>query len=162
MSVLVHRPRSLVAEQVLTAYSVPAGNGCRIWLGAPRTDGRRYGRVTIAGVTHAVHRLAYVVWVDEIPYGYHVHHRCGNTLCIEPSHLEAVSPAEHAERHADEVARAIRLAIAESARQNRALTHCVNGHEFTAENTWTRKEGWRQCRVCLRDRARARRAKAGA
>jgi hypothetical protein len=29
-----------------------------------------------------------------------------------------------------------------------ARTHCSKGHEFTAENTYITKEGWRNCRAC--------------
>jgi hypothetical protein len=31
-----------------------------------------------------------------------------------------------------------------------AKTHCVNGHEFTPENTRTTARGWRVCRECKR------------
>lgn len=30
-----------------------------------------------------------------------------------------------------------------------AKTHCKNNHEFTAENTYIRKDGGRKCRTCL-------------
>ena len=30
------------------------------------------------------------------------------------------------------------------------VTHCVKGHEFTPENTYISKEGWRRCRACHR------------
>lgn len=29
-------------------------------------------------------------------------------------------------------------------------THCPNGHEFTTENTYISKQGWRICRICRR------------
>lgn len=35
-------------------------------------------------------------------------------------------------------------------------THCHNGHEFNLENTYYRKDGGRSCRVCGRDRKRAK------
>lgn len=35
-----------------------------------------------------------------------------------------------------------------------ATTHCVNGHEYTPENTYTRSEGWRACRACNREAVR--------
>lgn len=36
------------------------------------------------------------------------------------------------------------------------VTHCKKGHEFTQENTYTTTDGKRrQCRVCIRERARA-------
>ena len=29
-------------------------------------------------------------------------------------------------------------------------THCKSGHEFTVENTYYTKEGWKQCKICRR------------
>jgi hypothetical protein len=42
-----------------------------------------------------------------------------------------------------------------------ATTHCVNGHEFTPENTLLREEGWRNCRECNRDSVRRYQARKG-
>lgn len=39
-----------------------------------------------------------------------------------------------------------------------ARTHCVHGHEFTPENTYVTKEGWRNCRACSREKMRRRSA----
>lgn len=33
-------------------------------------------------------------------------------------------------------------------------THCKYGHPYTPENTYTREEGWRQCRTCMREKWR--------
>jgi hypothetical protein len=35
-------------------------------------------------------------------------------------------------------------------------THCKRRHEFTPENTYVFPNGYRQCRICYRDRARAK------
>lgn len=35
-----------------------------------------------------------------------------------------------------------------------ARTHCRNGHEFTPENTYVRKDGGKQCRKCHNDKMR--------
>jgi hypothetical protein len=45
---------------------------------------------------------------------------------------------------------------ANGARQ-RAKTHCKNGHEFTIDNTFVTKEGWRNCRKCHSNRENLRR-----
>lgn len=39
-----------------------------------------------------------------------------------------------------------------SGAKRQAMTHCVNGHEFTPKNTRITKEGWRVCRRCKADR----------
>lgn len=147
------------AQERLLANSIPTGGifGCLVWQGKPRNG---YGRISVGGFVYSVHRLAYEEWVGDIPDSYHIHHRCGNKLCIASDHLEAVSPREHVlGRHPEIIQPAHEAAVAATAAKNRAKTHCVNGHELTPENTWVRKEGWRQCRVCLRERQRARRAR---
>jgi hypothetical protein len=35
-----------------------------------------------------------------------------------------------------------------------APTHCTRGHEMTAENSMPRRDGWRRCRTCARERQR--------
>lgn len=35
---------------------------------------------------------------------------------------------------------------------------CVNGHEYTPENTYIHSDGWRRCRACGREQTARRRA----
>lgn len=39
---------------------------------------------------------------------------------------------------------------------NKDKTHCKRGHEFTPENTYSRKDGGRQCRTCAIEASNAR------
>lgn len=41
---------------------------------------------------------------------------------------------------------------------NKTRTHCPQGHAYDDQNTHVRSDGWRQCRACGRQAARARRA----
>jgi hypothetical protein len=41
-----------------------------------------------------------------------------------------------------------------------AVTHCPQGHPYTAENTYFAARGSRNCRVCGRARAKLRKAAA--
>lgn len=72
-----------------------------------------------------------------------IHHRNGNKTDNRLSNLEPLSPAEHARRHAEESRK----------------THCVHGHAMTEENTHIRKQGFRECRTCMRERTRRYRAR---
>lgn len=75
-------------------------NGCWLWTGA--TQGRsghfNYGQVTVDNKRRLAHRVAHELWVGPIPDGYEVDHLCRTPLCINPDHLEAVTPEENMRR----------------------------------------------------------------
>lgn len=111
--------------------------GCVEWAGRRDRDG--YGR--LGG--HLAHRLAFESEVGPIPDGHHVDHLCFNRACVNPDHLEAVTPTENQRRAA--------------ARK----THCKHGHPYSPENTYTNR-GKRYCRICNREAQRRRNARAAA
>lgn len=54
-----------------------------------------YASIRRNHVQTKIHRHIYEQCFGEIPEGYQVHHKCNNTLCINPEHLEALSVADH-------------------------------------------------------------------
>lgn len=83
------------------------------------------------------HRYAYEEAYGPLPEGLHVDHLCRNKACMEPTHLEAVTPGEN------------------NARAKAVITHCPHGHEYTEENTYRRPgSGHRDCKTCRRARNR--------
>lgn len=115
---------------------------------------------------NATHVYAYRQVHGAVPEGLHVDHTCHNEdlscpggkeclhrRCCNPAHLEAVTTGENLRR-----ANAPR-------NQGNQKTHCPHGHEYNEANTmWIKKVrngrtyDTRMCRVCNRDRARARKA----
>lgn len=118
---------------------VVKGPGCWAWLGAQQPRG--YGNARIGGVGTTAHRVAYILTVGAIPDGYQVDHLCRNPNCVNPDHLEAVTPRENVLRGTAPTA------------QNARKTHCVNGHPFGPT---------RRCVECRRVRQIAARAAARA
>lgn len=116
-------------------------NGCWVWTGAASGG---YGYFRAGGRTVLVHRWAYEHFVGPIPDGLTIDHvksrGCTTTLCCNPAHLEPVTQKENVLR-----------GTAPSAAHARQ-THCINGHEFTPENTYRHGSG-RKCRACTIERA---------
>ena len=67
-------------------------NGCWLWSGYEE-DG--YGRIRIEGSLQYVHRAAYVAFVRPLAEGETVDHKCRNTLCCNPKHLQSKTLSEN-------------------------------------------------------------------
>lgn len=111
--------------------------GCWIWRFQKKRDG--YGRLRDNGRNALVHRVAYETFVGPIPPEMQVDHLCFTPACCNPEHLRLLSLLENA-----------------SLQRSTLKTHCVNGHQMTPENTYTRpkrpRSGRRDCRACIRER----------
>ena len=99
-----------------------------------------YGVFLVNGSMTYSHRFSHTHFKGKIPKGFHVDHLCRNVNCCNPEHLEAVPPKENHRRGIKGV----------------LTTHCPQGHEYSQENTFIGKEGWRRCRTCHRERERER------
>jgi len=65
---------------------------CWEWTG---TGDSLYGNFRFQGRTYYAHRYAYASWVGQIEDGMVIHHKCGNTRCVRPTHLQAISRANN-------------------------------------------------------------------
>lgn len=109
-----------------------------------------YGRIGVDGKPAQAHRVSYELVVGPIPEGMQVDHLCRNRGCVNPAHLEPVTPSENTQRG---------LLPKVAGAHNRAKTHCPQGHEYSPENTYVDRDGGRHCRNCINKRTRIARRK---
>src|SRR6266850_8435097 len=98
-------------------------SGCWLWQGAKHPKG--YGSFHAGPKQHGAgaHRVAWELCRGPIPEGLTIDHLCKVKHCVNPAHLEPVTARENTLRSDN------------PAMQNARATHCVDGHEWTAENT---------------------------
>ena len=71
-------------------------SGCILWTGAISDNGYgRFGSGGCRGKLVQAHRWAYELVMGPIPEGCHIDHLCRTRHCVNPNHMEAVSPQEN-------------------------------------------------------------------
>ena len=121
--------------QNILARVVVGTDQCWRWQG---WINKGYGMASVPGRGNVgVHRLTYELLVGPIPFGLHLDHLCRNPSCVNPAHLEPVTAQENLRRGQG------------WAGINARKTHCPQGHEYTASNTYQWR-GQRRCRECQR------------
>ena len=112
------------------------GTGCWHWMGV--TNGWGYGVISNGARRAMVHRVSFELLRGVVPIGLHLDHLCRDRSCVNPAHLEPVTPKENTLR-----------GLSPSAIRSH-LHHCGRGHEYTSENTYRSPDGSRICRACNR------------
>lgn len=87
-----HQTRSSPVEYIVNWH------GCWVWQRGVSPAGYGYAR------NQPAHRVVYEREHAPIPEGHHLHHRCvldgyGTTRCVNPEHLEPLTPGEHKRIH---------------------------------------------------------------
>jgi hypothetical protein len=128
----------------------PLGDDCWLWQGSLSPGG--YGLVSVNGAwvgyigaprpgNHGVHRVSFWMAGGTIPDGYEIDHLCRRRHCVNPTHMEAVTPRTNTLRGTS--------AAAVSARRD----CCIHGHPLDGANVyWNGIQ--RVCRECRRLSAR--------
>lgn len=103
-------------------------DGCWIWLRSKSRDG--YGWTSLDNKTYQAHRLIYEIVKGEVAPGLVIDHLCRVRHCVNPDHMEPVTPHENLRR---------------SELTPTGMVRCKNGHHFTILGKQ------RRCPVCLRE-----------
>jgi len=90
------------------------------------------------------HVASYELLVGPVPGGRQLDHLCRNKMCINPDHLEPVTPRENVLRGETIVA------------ANVQKTHCHQGHPLSGANLYVAAAdpSRRHCRACRAERTR--------
>ncbi len=133
--------RPAAIDRFWSKVRVPDENGCLNWIG---TKGRGYGRFWFNRRTVMAHRWLYEYLVAPVPDELELDHLCRNPGCVNPNHLEPVTPSTNVLR-------------GNTPRVNRERIRpmkifCKQGHQLTPSNVriYVRRDGTvaRVCRKC--------------
>lgn len=105
-------------------------DGCWIWGACANRKG--YGLFWADQKLVMAHRYSYELVHGAIANGLQIDHICQTKACVNPAHLEPVTPGKNTRRWAA------------------LITRCPRGHDYTPENTFVNAVGYRECRRCLR------------
>ncbi len=94
------RRRHTIHDRIVANIKVNRQTGCWEWQGGDsgKGSGGGYARMSLNGRTVAVHLVMYTHYYGYIPGKKQIDHLCVNRCCVNPDHLELVSPKENARR----------------------------------------------------------------
>lgn len=90
------RPTVPIVERIILRTEAME-DGCWLWQGPTGSTG--YGYLGVQQHHEYVHRVMYELAYGPIPDGHQIHHKCGAKGCCRPTHLESLTPLEHAAAH---------------------------------------------------------------
>jgi hypothetical protein len=120
--------------------------GCWLWRAGLQSEG--YAQFYWRRKKDYGHRVAYMVLEGEIPSGLELDHLCRVRQCVNPEHLEPVTPRVNSLRGVSPPA------------MNARKVCCKNGHPLDEGNVYQSKsmkvKGERRCKTCWREQLKRR------
>lgn len=138
-------PRPALDRIMARTVKTPGPLATPCWVCTFATTGNGYIQVTVGTRGVLIHRLVYEEMVGPIPDGLQIDHLCRNTTCVNPEHLEPVTPQVNQHRGTGAGAQALRTG------------KCKHGHSLADAYVYEGSTS-RHCRTCHFERTRRTRA----
>ena len=131
--------RNQTIQRFWDSFTINPETDCWEW---QRTLSGGYGVMHGQPITEkrqeSAHRFSWFYFFGTYPdKGLHIDHLCSNKKCVNPNHLEPVTPHENMNVRGNSISY-----------QNSLKTECKNGHPYDRDNTRTNCYGWRYCKLC--------------
>lgn len=115
----------------------PDLGSCWLWIASTNAHG--YGTFKVENGSTLAHRISWSMHGGVVPKDMQIDHLCRVRNCVNPKHLEVVSPRVNTHRGFT----------------NARKIHCPKGHLYDGDNLYTTPKGRsRQCRECVRQSQR--------
>lgn len=98
---IVNHPEITFADKTMFNIWVEKSSEPECWNWAKKAQSNGYARWRWASqrIDIYVHRMAWMIENGPIPEGLVIDHKCHSTLCVNPSHLQAVTHKENIENY---------------------------------------------------------------
>lgn len=109
-------------------------DSCWFWMAGKNGNG--YGYFWFENASVPAHRWIYCFFNGRLGYDIELHHKCQTPTCVNPDHLQPLTPSEHIKKHG--------MTFWQSNK-----TTCPNGHPYSGNNLYVCRKK-RYCRICRR------------